>query len=70
MRGHPGPRKRAFDRHAKRRPNTGGPRSPDLVGRTGVWFFATNGIVAGNPLADHRAFLARRLLARFQPHCG
>jgi hypothetical protein len=37
-------------------------RSPDLVGRTGVWFFSTKGVVAGNRLADHLAFLARLLL--------
>jgi hypothetical protein len=36
-----------------------GSRSPDLVGRTGVWFFSTKGVVAGNRLADHLAFLAR-----------
>jgi hypothetical protein len=41
---------------------SGGPRSPDLIGRTGVWFFATDGVVAGNNLTDHLAFLARLLL--------
>ena len=41
---------------------SGGPRSPDLIGRTGVWFFSTKGVVAGNQLADHLAFLARLLL--------
>jgi hypothetical protein len=39
-----------------------GSRSADLVGRTGVWFFSTKGVVAGNLLADHLAFLARLLL--------
>jgi hypothetical protein len=36
-----------------------GCRSPDLVGRTGVWFFSTKGVLAGVQLADHRAYLAR-----------
>jgi hypothetical protein len=48
--------------YAKGEHYSGGPRSPDLVGRTGVWFFATDGIVAGNNLTDHLAFLARLLL--------
>jgi hypothetical protein len=45
--------------YAKGEHYSGGPRSPDLIGRTGVWFFATDGVVAGNLLADHLAFLAR-----------
>jgi hypothetical protein len=48
--------------YAKGEHYSGGPRSPDLIGRTGVWFFATDGVVAGNNLADHLAFLARLLL--------
>ncbi len=48
--------------YAKGEHYAAGPRSPDLVGRTGVWFFSTNGVVAGNQLADHLAFLARLLL--------
>jgi hypothetical protein len=48
--------------YAKGEHYSGGPRSPDLIGRTGVWFFATDGIVAGNNLNDHLAFLARLLL--------
>jgi hypothetical protein len=48
--------------YAKGEHYSGGPRSPDLVGRTGVWYFATDGVVAGNQLADHLAFLARVLL--------
>jgi hypothetical protein len=39
-----------------------GSRSPDIIGRTGVWFFSTKGVVAGDQLADHLAFLARLLL--------
>lgn len=48
--------------YAKGEHYSGGPRSPDLIGRTGVWFFATDGVVAGNNLSDHLAFLARLLL--------
>jgi hypothetical protein len=48
--------------YAKGEHYSGGPRSPDLVGRTGVWFFTTDRVVAGNSLADHLAFLARLLL--------
>jgi hypothetical protein len=32
--------------YAKGEHYSGGPRSPDLIGRTGVWFFATDGVVA------------------------
>jgi hypothetical protein len=48
--------------YAKGEHYSAGPRSPDLIGRTGVWFFSTNGVVAGNQLADHLGFLARLLL--------
>ena len=48
--------------YAKGEHYSGGPRSPDLVGRTGVWFFATDAVVAGNNLTDHLIFLARLLL--------
>jgi hypothetical protein len=48
--------------YAKGEHYSGGPRSPDLIGRTGVWYFATDGVVAGNHLADHLAFLSRLLL--------
>jgi hypothetical protein len=34
--------------YAKGEHYSGGPRSPDLIGRTGVWYFCTDGIVAGN----------------------
>jgi hypothetical protein len=40
---------------------SGGPRSPDLIGRTGVWYFATDDVVAGNNLADHLVFLTKLL---------
>ena len=48
--------------YAKGEHYSAGSRSADLVGRTGVWFFSTKGVVAGNLLADHLAFLARLLL--------
>ena len=48
--------------YAKGEHYAAGSRSPDLVGRTGVWFFSTKGVVAGNRLADHLSFLARLLL--------
>jgi Domain of unknown function (DUF4279) len=48
--------------YAKDMPYSTGSRSPDLIGRTGVWFFSTKGVVAGNQLNDHLAFLARLLL--------
>jgi hypothetical protein len=49
--------------YAKGEHFSGGPRSPDLIGRTGVWYFATDRVVAGNNLSDHLAFLSRMLLA-------
>jgi hypothetical protein len=48
--------------YAKGEHYSSGPRSLDLIGRTGVWYFATDGVVAGNNLTDHLAFLARLLL--------
>jgi hypothetical protein len=48
--------------YAKGEHYSAGTRSTDLIGRTGVWFFSTKGVVAGNLLADHLAFLARLLL--------
>ena len=39
----------------------GGPRSPKLVGRTGVWYLSTKGIVASDKLGDHLEFIARLL---------
>jgi hypothetical protein len=48
--------------YAKGEHYSGGRHSPDLIGRTGVWFFATDGVVAGNQLAGHLAFLARMRL--------
>lgn len=48
--------------YSKGEHHSAGPRSPDLIGRTGVWFFSTKGVVAGAQIADHLAFLARLLL--------
>jgi hypothetical protein len=52
--------------YAKGEHYSGGPRSPDLIGRTGVWYFATDDVVAGNNLTDHLAFVTRLL----QPGSG
>jgi hypothetical protein len=41
---------------------SGGARSPNLVGRTGVWYFSTVGVVASDRLDDHLAFLIRLLI--------
>jgi hypothetical protein len=49
--------------YAKGEHYSGGARSPDLIGRTGVWFFATDTVVPGNNLADHLGFLAKLLRA-------
>lgn len=38
-----------------------GPSSSVLIGRTGVWYFCTDGIVAGNRLQDHLAFLLKQV---------
>ncbi len=50
--------------YAKGEHYSGGPRSPDLVGRTGVWYFCTEGIVASNRLSDHLEFVERLLHGR------
>ena len=38
-----------------------GPRSQNLIGRTGVWYSCTDGIVPGNKLSDHLEFITRLL---------
>jgi hypothetical protein len=48
--------------YAKGEHYAGGPRSPDLVGRTGMWLFSTKGVVASDTVTDHLTFLARLLL--------
>ncbi len=50
--------------YAKGEHYSGGPRSPDLTGRTGVWYFCTDGIVASNRLGDHVEFLEHLLHGR------
>ena len=50
--------------YAKGEHYSGGPRSPDLIGRTGVWYFCTDGIVAGNRFSDHLEFVERLLHGR------
>jgi hypothetical protein len=47
--------------YAKGETYKGGERTGDLVGKTGVWYFATDRIVASNDLADHLIFLANLL---------
>ena len=47
--------------YAKGEHYSGGPNSPDLIGRTGVWFFSTEGVVAGNRLGDHLVFMEKLL---------
>jgi hypothetical protein len=39
----------------------GGERTGDLVGKTGVWYFATDRVVASNHLIDHLMFLVNLL---------
>jgi hypothetical protein len=39
-----------------------GPSSSVLIGRTGVWYFCTDGIVAGNRLRDHAMFLVTQVV--------
>lgn len=38
-----------------------GPRTPNLIGRTGVWYLSTQGIVASDKLSDHLGFIVRLL---------
>lgn len=44
--------------YAKGERYAGGPRSPDLIGKTGVWYFSTDRLVASDRLSDHVAFIA------------
>src|SRR5579884_2454677 len=39
-----------------------GPRSPEIVARTGTWWLSTEGVVAGQDLDAHLAFLVRLIL--------
>ena len=38
-----------------------GLRIPNLTGKTGVWYFCTDNVVAGNRLSDHLTFIERLL---------
>ena len=40
---------------------SGGSRTPNLTGQTGMWYFCTDHVVAGNRLSDHLAFIERLL---------
>src|SRR5689334_11640146 len=44
-----------------------GPRSPDLIGRTGVWHFCTGRDVQSTRPADHLQFLLDHVVPREQP---
>ena len=41
---------RAYRKGQQYRP---GPRSPEVTGKTGVWYFSTRRRIPGNDLADH-----------------
>jgi len=47
--------------YAKGETYHGGERTGDLVGKTGVWYFATDRVVASSELVDHLIFLAHLL---------
>jgi hypothetical protein len=42
----------------------GGPRSPDLVGRTGMWFLATDRLIASTRLGDHLGQILNLLMVQ------
>lgn len=48
--------------YAKGEPYRRSPSAPPVTGRTGVWYFCTDGIVAGNRLPDHLVFLLRQVI--------
>ena len=47
--------------YAKGETYHGGELTGNLVGKTGVWYFATDRVVASNDLADHLTFLVNLL---------
>ena len=49
--------------YAKSEHYSTGPRSPNLVGRTGIWYFSTDGVVAGHDLVKHLDYIVRLLEA-------
>jgi hypothetical protein len=50
---------RAYRKGQRFRP---GPRSPEITGKTGVWYFSTRRKIPGNDLADHLDALVRLIL--------
>ena len=50
---------RAYRKGERYRP---GPRSPEVTGKTGVWYFSTRRKVPGNNLTDHLDALVRLIL--------
>jgi len=50
---------RAYRKGQQYRP---GPRSPEVTGKTGVWYFSTRRRIPGNDLADHLDALVRLIL--------
>jgi hypothetical protein len=48
--------------YAKGEHYAAGERSPDLIGRTGVWYFCTDGVVPSPRLVDHLKFLLWQVL--------
>ena len=50
--------------YRKGEPYRPGPRSPELIGKTGLWYFSTNRIIPSTDLKDHLDALIR-LIAPF-----
>jgi len=50
---------RAYRKGERYRP---GPRSPEIIGKTGVWYFSTRRNIASNDLADHLDAVVRLIL--------
>jgi Domain of unknown function (DUF4279) len=50
---------RAYRKGQQYRP---GPRSPEVTGKTGVWYFSTRRRIPGNDLVDHLDALVRLIL--------
>lgn len=50
---------RAYRKGQRYRP---GPRSPELTGKTGVWYYSTRRMIPGNDLGDHLDAVVRLIL--------
>src|SRR6516165_10173014 len=50
---------RAYRKGQRFRP---GPRSPEITGKTGIWYFSTRRKIPGNDLVDHLDALVRLIL--------